>query len=71
MANEGRTEETAEELANESAYDDETDFKRQLLRNDESKGDANDRDVAGDYRDQSSTGDVTFDQGLANRNRGR
>jgi len=66
-----KTEETAEELANESAYDDETDFKRRLLRHDESKGDANDRDVAGDYRDQSSTGDVTFDQGLANRNRGR
>lgn len=40
-----------EKLGNESAYEDATEMKRRIRRGDESKGDADERDVAGDYAD--------------------
>ena len=58
-------EEDAEKLGNESAYEDATEMKRRIQRGDESKGDADDRDVAGDYADESpETTDPARDQGL-------
>lgn len=38
---------TADEIGTQSAYDDETDAARRLRRGDESRGDADERDVAG------------------------
>lgn len=38
---------TAEELGEQSIYDDATDMQRQMLRGDETKGDPNNRDTAG------------------------
>lgn len=38
---------TAEEIGEQSAYDDETEAARRLRRGDESKGDPDERDVAG------------------------
>jgi hypothetical protein len=57
--------EDAEELGNESAYEDATEMKRRLRRGDESKGDADERDVAGDYADdRPERTDPASDQGL-------
>lgn len=39
---------TAGELGEQSSYDDETEIARRLRRGDETKGDADARDVAGD-----------------------
>jgi hypothetical protein len=59
----------AEKLGNESAYEDATEMKRRVRRNDESKGDADDRDVAGDYADADpESTDPASDQGLRGRN---
>lgn len=61
-------EEEAERLGNESAYEDATEMKRRLLRGDESKGDADERDVAGDYADgHPENTDTAEDQGLKGR----
>lgn len=38
---------TAEEIGEQSAYEDETETARRLRRGDESKGDPNERDTAG------------------------
>ena len=55
----------AERLGNESAYEDATEIKRRVRRGDESKGDADERDVAGDYAgDDPETTDTAHDQGL-------
>ena len=57
--------EDPEKLGNESAYEDATEMSRRIRRGDESKGDADERDVAGDYADESSeTTDPARDQGL-------
>lgn len=57
--------EDAEKLGNESAYEDATEMKRRIRRGDESKGDADDRDVAGDYADDHPENtDPAHDQGL-------
>ena len=42
-----------------------------MRRGDESQGDPNERDVAGDYQGDESTGDTALDPGLANRNQNR
>ncbi|HEU4507727.1 MAG TPA: hypothetical protein VFR78_05790 [Pyrinomonadaceae bacterium] len=47
----------AEDLGKESAYEGTTEFKRRLRRGDESKGDPDERDIAGDYAGDSSTSD--------------
>ena len=61
--------EDPEKLGNESAYEDATEMKRRIQRGDESKGDADERDVAGDYaNDRPETTDPARDQGLR-RNR--
>jgi len=55
----------AEKLGRESAYEDTTEMKRRIRRGDESKGDADERDVAGDYADDHpETMDPARDQGL-------
>jgi hypothetical protein len=38
---------TADEIGTQSAYDDETDAARRLRRGDESRGDGDERDIAG------------------------
>ena len=61
-------EEDPEKLGNESAYEDATEMKRRIQRGDESKGDADERDVAGDYAgDDPETTDTAHDQGLKGR----
>ena len=57
----------AEQLGKQSAYEDTTEFKQRLRRGDESKGDPDERDVAGDYAEDSSTADTARDQGLVRR----
>lgn len=58
----------AERLGNESAYEDATEIDRRIRRGDESKGDADERDVAGDYsNDEPETTDPASDQGLRGR----
>ena len=60
--------EDPEKLGKESAYEDATEMKRRIQRGDESKGDADDRDVAGDYTDDSPENtDPARDQGLGRR----
>jgi len=44
----------AEDLGKESAYEDTTEFKRRLRRGDETKGDPDERDIAGDYAEDSA-----------------
>ena len=44
----------AEDLGEESAYEGTTEFKRRLRRGDESKGDPDERDIAGDPSGDSS-----------------
>lgn len=52
-------------LGNESAYEDATEMNRRIRRGDESKGDADERDVAGDYADEHpESTDPASDQGL-------
>jgi hypothetical protein len=54
-----------EKLGNESAYEDATEMIRRVRRGDESKGDADERDVAGDYTDDHPENtDPAGDQGL-------
>ena len=61
-------EEDAEKLGKESAYEDATEMKRRIHRGDESKGDADERDVAGDYAGgDPETTDTAHDQGLKGR----
>ena len=58
-------EEDAEKLGNESAYEDATEMSRRIRRGDESKGDADERDVAGGYTDDHPENtDPSHDQGL-------
>lgn len=58
----------AERLGSESAYEDATEMRRRIQRGDESKGDADERDVAGDYADDHpETTDTARDQGLRGR----
>ena len=60
--------EDPEKLGKESAYEDATEMKRRIRRGDESKGDADDRDVAGDYADDSPENtDPARDQALGGR----
>ena len=57
------THEDPEKLGNESAYEDATEMNRRVQRGDESKGDADERDVAGDYADDPpETTDPASDQ---------
>lgn len=57
--------EDPEKLGNESSYEDATEMKRRIQRGDESKGDADERDVAGDYADEHPGNiDPARDQGL-------
>ena len=57
--------EDAEKLGEESGYEDATEMIRRVQRGDESKGDADERDVAGDYSDDDpETTDPARDQGL-------
>jgi hypothetical protein len=61
-------EEDPEKLGNESAYEDATEMARRMRRSDESKGDADERDVAGDYADEHPEAtDPARDQGLGGR----
>ena len=60
-------EDDAEHLGEQSAYEGTTEFKQRLSRGDESKGDPDERDVAGDYAEDSSTADPASDQGLVRR----
>ena len=61
-------EDDPEKLGNESAYEDATEMKRRVRRGDESKGDADERDVAGDYADdRPENTDPAADQGLRGR----
>ena len=63
-----KQDEDAEKLGRESAYEDATEIKRRVRRGNESKGDADERDVAGDYSDEHpSTIDPVRDQGLGGR----
>ena len=63
-----KQEEDAEKLGRESAYEDATEMKRRVQRGDESKGDADERDVAGDYTaDHPENTDTAQDQGLRGR----
>ena len=71
MPEDKQVDNSAERLGSESAYEDETELKRRMRRGDESQGDPNERDVAGDYQDDESTGDTALDQGLTNRNQGK
>ena len=58
-------EDDPEKLGRESAYEDATEMKRRIRRGDESKGDADERDVAGDYADERPENtDPAADQGL-------
>jgi hypothetical protein len=60
--------EDPEKLGNESAYEDATEMSRRVRRGDESKGDADERDVAGDYADdRPDNTDPARDQGLGGR----
>jgi hypothetical protein len=52
---------TADELGKQSSYDDSTTLQSQMLRGDETKGDADGRDVAGTTR-QSDTHEARSDQ---------
>jgi hypothetical protein len=66
--NQKQEDRVAEDLGEQSAYEDATEMKRRLRRGDESKGDADDRDVAGDYSDAASEEtDTASDQGLVRR----
>ena len=57
--------EESEKLGRESSYEDATEMKRRIRRGDESKGDADERDVAGDYADaRPEDTDPARDQGL-------
>jgi hypothetical protein len=49
---------TAEDLGEQSAYEGTTEFKRRLLRGDETVGDADARDVAGAVLHEESTGPI-------------
>lgn len=63
-----KEEEDPEKLGNESAYEDATEMSRRVLRGDESKGDADERDVAGAYTDDPPDNtDPASDQGLRGR----
>ncbi|HVF46909.1 MAG TPA: hypothetical protein VNA17_05020 [Pyrinomonadaceae bacterium] len=53
---------SSEELAEQSAYSGETETARQMRRGDESKGDADDRDVAGASDPQDISPDVSSDK---------
>lgn len=58
----------AEKLGRESAYEDAAEMTRRIRRGDESKGDADERDVAGDYSaDPPESVDPARDQGLGGR----
>jgi hypothetical protein len=60
--------EHADKLGDESAYEDATEMDRRIRRGDESKGDADERDVAGDYSDDHPESiDPASDQGLRGR----
>ena len=60
--------EDPEKLGNESAYEDATEMIRRVRRGDESQGDADERDVAGDYADdRPEATDPAADQGLRGR----
>lgn len=52
---------TAEELGEQSSYDDETEIARRMRRGDESKGDPDERDVAGTPDPEDVSPDVSAD----------
>jgi hypothetical protein len=57
-----------EKLGEQSGYEDATEMNRRMRRGDESKGDADERDVAGDYADdRPENTDPARDQGLRGR----
>lgn len=53
---------SSDELAEQSGYADETATARQMRRGDESKGDADERDVAGASDPQDISPDVSSDK---------
>jgi len=57
----------AEELGEQSSYEEITEMKRRLRRGDETKGDPNHRDIAGDYSGSPKDADPARDQGLLRR----
>ena len=54
-------------LGSQSPYDDAAETQRRVQRGDESKGDPNERDQAGDYAHDIATSDPARDQGLVRR----
>jgi hypothetical protein len=53
---------SAEELAEQASYDDETEIARRMRRGDESKGDPDERDVAGTLDPQDTSPDISSDK---------
>lgn len=53
---------TAEELGEQSSYDDETEIARRMRRGDESKGDPDERDVAGAPDAEGVSPDISADK---------
>jgi len=54
-------------VGSQSPYDDAAETQRRVQRGDESKGDPDERDEAGDYAGNSETADPASDQGLVRR----
>lgn len=53
---------TAEEIGEQSAYEDETETARRMRRGDETKGDPDERDVAGAVKSQDVSPDISADK---------
>ena len=53
---------TAEELGEQSSYDDETEIARRMRRRDESKGDPDERDAAGAVKSEDVSPDISADK---------
>jgi len=53
---------TAEEIGEEAAYEDETETARRMRRGDETKGDPDERDVAGAVKSEDVSPDISADK---------
>lgn len=53
---------TAEEIGEEAAYEDETETARRVRRGDETKGDPDERDVAGAVKSEDVSPDISADK---------
>ncbi len=56
-----------DQVGSKSAHDDATETQRRIQRGDETKGDPDERDEAGDYGGAPETSDPARDQGLVRR----